>query len=295
MRPSDIGGQAVFEGVMLRGPDRWAVAVRRPDGAVELRVEPLAESRAGRVPVVRGLVALCESFTLGLRALLWSMGVVDPAAAQRVRLGRTVAGAIAIVIAGFVAFPVAVAAGFAGGTGAEHTLEVVVRFGVLLTYLACVGRLPAVRRLFEYHGAEHVVVAAHEAGAPLTIDGVRRFSTRHPRCGTSFLVVVAGLTSMMGLAFADTGVVAGVAGRMVFVPLAAGIGYELLHAAGRNVDRRWVRALLRPLLAVQRFTTRTPDDDQLLVGLAALDAVLCADAAVPARVAPAPQVATSSL
>jgi uncharacterized protein YqhQ len=300
MRRIDIGGQAVFEGVMLRGHGCWAAAVRRPDGGIELRVDPLPETRAGRIPVVRGLVALRESFTLGLRALVWSIGVLDPSATpQRLRLGRTVAGAIAIVVAGFVALPVAVAATLAGGTDAEHGIEVATRFGVLVAYLAGVGRVPAVRRLFEYHGAEHVVVSAYEAGAPLTVDGVRSFSTRHPRCGTSFLVVVAGLTSLLGLALSDSGVLTAMAGRLAFVPLAAGLGYEVLRAAGRSAHRRWVRALLRPLLAVQRLTTRAPSDEQLAVALAAMDAVLLAntelsaDAVVPALTAPAPRVAPS--
>jgi uncharacterized protein YqhQ len=292
----DIGGQAIFEGVMLRGPSGWAAAVRRPDGAVEVRVEALAETRSARVPVVRGLVALAESFALGLRTLVWSMSVLDPSAAPgRIRFGRTVLGALAIVLLGFVALPVGAAALIAGGTEAEHGVEMAVRFAVLGAYLVGVGHVTAVRRLFQNHGAEHVVVSAYEAGATLTVDGVRNYSTRHPRCGTSFLVVVAALTSLFGLSLTDEALPTALTARLLFVPLAAGVGYELLRAAGRHASNRAVRVALVPLLAVQRLTTRQPSDEQLAVALVALESVLAIDATVPALVAPAPVVAAASI
>jgi uncharacterized protein YqhQ len=289
MRRIDMGGQAVFEGVMMRGPDRWAVAVRRPDGGIELRVEPLADTGATRIPVVRGLTALAESFTLGLQSLVWSLGIVDPAAAQRpMRLGRTVVQALVIVLTGLVAVPAGLAHLLAGGTVFEHGVEVAIRLGVIVGYLWGIGRLAPVRRLFEYHGAEHVAVAGYEAGKALDVDAVRPFSTRHPRCGTSFIVIVALLTSLVGAVLAGEGLLTATLGKMLLVPIAAGVGYELLRAGGRNAHMRAVRVLMAPFLAVQRFTTRRPTDDQLEVALVALRAALPARDKVPGSAAPAP-------
>jgi uncharacterized protein YqhQ len=289
MRRIDMGGQAVFEGVMMRGPDRWAAAVRRPDGTIALRVEPLAETGTTRVPVVRGLTALAESFTLGLQALLWSIGVLDPAAAQRpVKVGRTVAQALAIVATGLVAVPAVSAHLLAGGTAAEHAVEVGLRLAVVFGYLWGIGRLEPVRRLFEYHGAEHVAVTAYEAGADLDVAAARSFSTRHPRCGTSFIVIVATLTSIAGALLGGEGLLTATAGKVLLVPLAAGVGYEVLRAGGRNAHRPVVRVLMAPLLAVQRLTTRSPGDDQIEVALVALRAALPTRDTVPGLEAPAP-------
>ena len=289
MRRIDMGGQAVFEGVMMRGPDCWAVAVRRPDGGIELRVEPIADTGASRIPVVRGLTALTESFTVGLQGLLWSLAIVDPTSSERpIRLGRTVAQAVLIVVTGLVVVPAGLAHLLAGGTMFEHGVEVAIRLAVILGYLWGIGRLAPVRRLFEYHGAEHVAVAGYEAGAALDVDAVRAYSTRHPRCGTSFLVIVALLTSIIGAVLAGEGWLTATLGKLLLVPVAAGVGYELLRAGGRNAHIRVVRVLMGPLLAVQRLTTRRPSDDQLEVALVALRAALPARDTVPGLEAPAP-------
>jgi uncharacterized protein YqhQ len=248
-----VGGQAVCEGVMMRGDGRWAVAVRRADGGIDLRVEdvPAWCGKFERVPVVRGVAALVEAFAIGLRGLTWS---VERATAGTDRpltlpsLARTVALAL----------------------------------GVLLTYLAAVGRRADVRRIFAYHGAEHRAVATYEAGAPLTPEAARAFGTRHLRCGTTFLLLVVVVALVVHAVVGSPGWALLVTSRLLAVPLVAGLAYELLRAAAKHAGRsRVVRVAMAPGLALQALTTREPDDGQVEVALAALAAVLPA-ADVPA-------------
>ena len=267
------GGQAVFEGVMMRGADRYAVAVRRPDGGIEVMDAPLPTW--GRpfkeIPVVRGIVALAEALPLGFKALTWSaehgLGHVRKDPRWWERAFTFAAVAVVIVVASVV--PAAVAMRLADAVGLPFLgpiLETLLGVAMLYGYLRVVGRLGDIVRLFANHGAEHKVVNAHEAGAPLTVESVQRFSTRHPRCGTSFLLVVAVVSAVF---FAVVGAVAPLT-RVLALPLIAGIAAELqLRLAELGPS-----PLSKPGMALQQLTTREPDDAQVEVAIAALEAVL---------------------
>ena len=280
------GGQAVLTGVMMRGTDSWSVACRRPDGGIELRVEPLPTwgARWKRFPVVRGIVALGEALPLGYRALAWSaqhgLGQTKRAARWWEKL-VTFALVTAIVVIASSA-PAAAARWIAGAIGLDAVapvIEAALGIVMLYGYLRMIGRLGDVRRLFQNHGAEHKVVNAHEAGVPLTVEAVQAFSTRHPRCGTSFLLVVALVSAVF---YAVVGNVGGLGGlvvtRVLALPLIAGVAAELQLRLAEAIDRPWVRVLLRPGIALQRLTTREPSDDQVEVAIVALQAVLPLDA-----------------
>ena len=276
------GGQAVLTGVMMRGTDSWSVACRRPDGGIELRVEPLPTwgARWKKVPVVRGIVALAEALPLGYRALAWS---AEHGLGQVKRRSRWWEKALTFAIVTTIvvvasSVPAAVArwsADLLGVGSVAPVIEAALGVALLYGYLRIIGRLGDVRRLFQNHGAEHKVVNAHEAGAPLTVEAVQTFSTRHPRCGTSFLLVVAVVSALF---YALVGNVGGLTGlvltRVLALPLIAGVAAELQLRLADAVDRSWVRALMRPGIALQRLTTREPSDDQVEVAIVALRAVL---------------------
>ena len=285
-----VGGQAVHEGVMMRGNDRWSVAVRLPDGSIDVMVAPLPRLGGGwtRVPVARGVVALAESMTLGVRALTWSAARVGVAPADKqppTKLWPTVLLAVVIVIAVFVMVPAAVAGALTSSPSTFHAVEIGLRLSLFLGYLAAIGRLEIVRRLFQYHGAEHKVVGAYESGGPLTPDDAARFSTRHPRCGTSFMLVVMVVAAATHVLFGTPGWVDLFASRLLVVPMVAGVSYEILRFTGRNLHRWWGRAAAAPGMALQALTTGEPDAAQLEVAIAALEAALSTEPLVAPAVA----------
>ncbi|HYD10091.1 MAG TPA: DUF1385 domain-containing protein, partial [Acidimicrobiales bacterium] len=253
------GGQAVLTGVMMRGTDSWSVACRRPDGGIELRVESLPTwgARWKKVPIIRGIVALAEALPLGYRALAWSAEVGLGAVKRKARPWEklvTFAIVTAIVVVASSA-PAAVArwaAGAIGLPGVAPVIESALGIALLYGYLRVIGRLGDVRRLFQNHGAEHKVVNAHEAGVPLTVEAVQQHSTRHPRCGTSFLLVVAVVSAVF---YAVVGNVDGLGGlvvtRVLALPLIAGIAAELQLRLADAIDRPWVRVFMRPGIALQ--------------------------------------------
>jgi uncharacterized protein YqhQ len=274
---------------MMRGESRWAVAVRRADGGIDLRVEDVPGwcGRYEKIPVVRGVAALVEAFAIGLRGLTWSVEQATAGTERPVTLpsmARTVALALTIVLTGFVVFPASLGRLAGGSHGLVVTaVEGAVRLCVLLGYLAAVGRRADVRRIFAYHGAEHRAVATYEAGAPLTPEAARAFGTRHLRCGTTFLLLVVVVALVVHAVVGSPGWALLVTSRLVAVPLVAGLAYELLRAAARGAERsRVVRLAMAPGLALQALTTREPDDGQVEVALAALVAVLPAGAVAPA-------------
>jgi uncharacterized protein YqhQ len=264
---------------MLRGPGGWAVAVRRVDGEIAVASHP-AESRPHRIwrlPLVRGLHAIGTALPLGLR----SMDAADrlrrvvprpePTMRQRLTFLLSLAGALTVAAVLFGFLPTWAGAHVAKLPGLGHAGEPIVRTAVIVAYIAAIGCLADVRGVFAYHGAEHQVVAAHEFGARVDAVSARNFSRFHPRCGTSFVLLVAVVD---GLLDATIPMPAGAAFRLLQVPLAIMVAYELLQLALRAPQRVWARALLVPGRALQRLTTRTPDHGQLEVACAALDAVL---------------------
>lgn len=289
-RDAPVGGQAVLEGVMMRGVSSWAVAVRKPaedgqaNGAVDVQSFALAplsrRHRAYRVPLIRGVVALVESLRLGLRALSISAGAQMPEA-QAEMSGAAwagtmiVAGAFAVGL--FFVVPVALTSVVRHQLGSSWLfwlVEGVLRTSIFLAYLTALSRMRDLRRVFQYHGAEHKAISCYEAGDELTPRRAQRYSRLHPRCGTSFLLVVMIVAIFV---FAPIGLPAWwvlVITRVVGVPVIAGLSFELIKWAGRHRAKGWVRAIMFPGLQLQKLTTREPELDQLAVAIAALQAVL---------------------
>jgi uncharacterized protein YqhQ len=303
-RDAPVGGQAVLEGVMMRGVHAWAVAVRLPSeeqlaavargekpdpeeaalGDIEVHTHPLTSvltrHRVLRLPLVRGVVALGESLGLGFKAL--SISVNTQLGEEQEEISGpmwllTVVLGVALSIGLFFVVPVTLTSLVRDQLGSAFVfwlVEGVLRTLIFLGYLVLVSRVRDLRRLFEYHGAEHKTISCHEAGLPLTPENAQRFSRLHPRCGTSFLLIVM-IVSIF--AFAPIGLPAWyllVATRILGVPLIAGLSFEIIKLTGKHRRERWAQVLMWPGMQLQRLTTREPDLDQLAVAIAAMDAVL---------------------
>jgi uncharacterized protein YqhQ len=296
-RDAPIGGQAVLEGIMMRGVSTWALAVRAPapgqePGEVpagEIRVQSfplvswLGRHRVLRWPVIRGVVALAESLKIGFKALGASANVQLGQDDKEISSGAwagTIVAAVALAIGLFFVVPVGLTSLIKDQLGSSvlfWLVEGILRTAIFLGYLVLLSRLRDLRRVFEYHGAEHKAIACHEAGEPLTPESAARFSRLHPRCGTSFLLIVMIVAIFV---FAPIGLPAWwllVLTRITGVPLIAGISFEIIKWAGRNRGKRWVRAVMWPGLQLQKLTTREPDHDELAVAIAALEAVLAVE------------------
>jgi uncharacterized protein YqhQ len=288
-RDVPVGGQAVLEGVMMRGVSTWSVAVRRPDGAIEVFSEPLVSwaKRHGvlRWPVVRGVIALGESLKIGFRAMQLAANAQLPEDGDQRKVGRgawavAVAGALVIAIGLFFVVPVAATSLIKDELSSPFLfwlVEGVLRIAILIGYIAAISRLAELRRVFEYHGAEHQTISCYEAQDELTPARAAAYSRYHPRCGTSFLLIVMVLAIFV---FAPIGLPEWywlVASRVLGIPLIAGLSYEVIKWAGRNRARGWVRGLMWPGLKLQALTTREPDAAQLTVAIAALASVLAVE------------------
>jgi uncharacterized protein YqhQ len=282
-----IGGQAVLEGVMMRGPSNWAVAVRKPDGAIaevsRSIASPMARHRLLRMPIVRGVVALGESLAIGFRALAISANYAAQQEGQEIETELTktqlfFAFAVAIVFA-LLLFKVGPAL-LVDKLVPVHSgtwfviIEGVVRVGIFLVYLSVISLLPDLRRVFQYHAAEHKAINAYEAGEELVPEKVQRFSLIHPRCGTAFLLWVMVVAIFVFAFFGRPAWYWLIVTRIVFLPLIAGIAYELIRFAGKHSHNRLLMTLLAPGLWLQRLTTREPSLDQLEVSIRALKEVL---------------------
>jgi uncharacterized protein YqhQ len=285
-RPSDdlyVGGQALIEGVMMRGPSRWAAAARTPEGDIVTTGGPVptwARVTDG-VPIVRGAVAMVETILVGLRSLRWSAAMSsgeDEESSSSTALVATTVVTLLVFTAVFAVVPAAIARAVPGDNRAVFGLvEGAARLALFLGYVVAIGRSPAVRRTFQYHGAEHMTIAAKEHGDPLTVESVSRHSTRHARCGTDFLLLVVVVAIVVFTAVGDAPWPVLVATRVIGLPIVAGVAYEILRAAKRHPQSRLVHAIVTPGLALQALTTRPPEPDQIEVSIAALEAVLDAE------------------
>jgi uncharacterized protein YqhQ len=263
---------------MMRAPKGWSVAVRRPDGVIEARSEELprlsARSRWAKVPFIRGVLVLVESLNLGMRALSWSAQKAGDEDEEEIK-PHHIAGAMAIALVLFIGLfmilPLLVARGAEGVFGESTILfnivDGVVRIALFVGYIWAIGRSEEIARVFMFHGAEHKTIHAYEAGDPLAIGAIQKYSPRHPRCGTNFLLIVILLAIVVFTALGRPGWVWLVASRIVFIPVIAGIAYEILKLAS---DRAWMSLASRPGIWLQRLTTREPTDDQVEVAIAAL-------------------------
>ena len=286
-QPHTYGGQAVIEGVMIRGQRNIAIAVRRPDGSIALKRQPLTPiftGRLRRIPLVRGVIAMAETLTLGMRALTYSANVAAEAEGEEIS-ARSMAGmmAVSLTIAIGLFFLVPVLAsdrleGLLGSSLMANIAEGVIRLGLFLGYILLIGRMNDIRRVFMYHGAEHMTVHAQERGDPLNIAHIRRYPTAHPRCGTAFLLVVMVVAILAFIFVGREPFWWLIASRIVLVPLIAAVSYEVIRFSGRHAANPLVALITAPSLALQSLTTRQPDDDQIEIAIAAMRQAQAADA-----------------
>ena len=347
VRDAPVGGQAVLEGVMMRGVSTWAVAVRAPAGdpatngarngdhghedghphhhlaeEAEIAVEAAASTLTGtgpaagngavhaavdgealgpievhtesfesamksrrlwRLPVIRGVVALYESLKIGMKALGISANAQLEEPDEEIggkTWGFTIFLSLAFAIGLFFVLPVTVASFWKDQLGNSVTFVVVeklIRIGIFLGYLWAISHINDLRRVFEYHGAEHKVISCYEAGEPLTPENAEKFSRLHVRCGTSFLLIVMIIAVFVFAPIGRPDLHWLILSRIVGIGLVAGLAYEVIRWAGRNRRKRWVRTLMWPGLQLQKLTTREPSLDQLAVSVAALEAVLAVE------------------
>ena len=275
------GGQAVIEGVMMRGRKAAVIAVRRPNGEVVIEPQPLlaiSTSRARRIPLIRGVVVLIESMVLGIKALLHSANLSMEEEEEKEKISGGVAwgamvGSVALVVALFFLAPLFLAnlvGGYIQSSIVFHLIEGFIRLGIFIAYLKLMTLSPSIRRVFAYHGAEHKVVNAYEAGVPLEMEAVKRYSTAHVRCGTSFLFIVLIIAIIVFALIGRPSLGVMVLSRVVLIPAIAALGYEATYFGARHSDSRLVKAFLAPGLWLQGLTTSEPDDSQLEVALSAL-------------------------
>ncbi len=284
------GGQAVIEGVMIRGRKMVTVAVRRPNGEIAVDTRPLPAFYTGRlrrVPLIRGIVVLVEALSLGIKSLLYSANMSLEEEEEKLDgklIGVTMAVSMAAAVVVFFLIPMFATrflrTGFPSmdNTFLFHLVEGLIRLTIFILYLWAIAFMKDIRRVFAYHGAEHRVVNAFEAGAPLTTEGVSPYSTAHVRCGSSFLFIVLMIAIVVFAFVGLQSVWIMVLSRIVLVPLIAALGYEAVYFGARHTANPVVRALLQPGLLIQKLSTRRPDDEQLEVALAAINGALEADA-----------------
>lgn len=278
------GGQALIEGVMMRGRKIMVTAVRRPDGELVIDSQPLPSIYSGglrRTPLIRGVIVLVEALVLGIKTLLHSANVSlgeEDEEVPGVLLGVMVVTALALAIAMFFIAPLFLTRLLRISSPLLFNLvDGLMRVAIFLAYLKLMTLLPDIKRVFAYHGAEHKVVNAYEAGVPLAVEVISRYSTAHVRCGTGFLFVVL-VISIIVFAFAGLpSLWLMVLWRITLLPLIAALSYEIIYWAGRHSENVLVRVVLAPGLWLQSLTTREPDVRQLEVALAALKGVMEAE------------------
>ncbi len=277
------GGQAVIEGVMMRGPSSVAMAVRNPDGEIVVETKPQSlpwqKYQILGWPLIRGIVILADSLIIGMRSLNRSAILAgeedDELSTADIFWTSVLAAILAIVL--FVAFPTGVVhytREFIGGVWAQNLIEGIIRIGVFIAYIICISRLEEIRRVFMYHGAEHKVIHTLEAGHQLNVENARHQSTLHPRCGTSFLLIVLVISILVFAGLGEGEIWWRILSRILALPVVAGLGYELIKMTSRYPNQVWARWLMAPGLWLQKLTTGEPDEAQIEVALRALQAVL---------------------
>lgn len=277
------GGQAVIEGVMMAGPDEMAVAVRRPSGEIVIEKKPVRpvgknKSKILKIPLIRGCYALWNSLRLGIFALMFSAGQAcgDEDELTWREMAVTTAVALVLAIGLFIVLPAwggGLLASYGLSEALANLIEGVFRLAVFLGYIVAISRLKDIRRVFQYHGAEHKAINALEAGDALEAGIVLRHSTRHPRCGTSFLLFAVVVSTVVFSAVGDQSPLWRIISRLALLPVVVGISYELIRAAGRFPHLKFFGFLSAPGMWLQGLTTLEPDQEQVEVALAALQAV----------------------
>lgn len=279
----NVGGQAVIEGVMMRGKTHVAVAVRQPDGEISVDVRPV-NSISDRYPILkkpflRGVVSLVESLVMGMKALAYSAQVSgdEEEKLDSKEMALTIAVSAGLAILLFIVIPTW-SMRFLTGITQDHMAlnlaEGVLRMAIFLAYIAAISSMNDIQRVFQYHGAEHKTIYTYEAGLPLKVENVRPFSTLHPRCGTNFLMIVMLISMFIFTFLGWPSLWERIASRIILMPVIAGVSYELIRYAGAHTDNPLVRIAITPGLLLQKLTTRQPDDSQIEVAIASLKAVV---------------------
>ena len=288
------GGQAVIEGVMIRGRDYYSLAVRRDDGSIEdlqAPLNPIYNGRFRRLPLARGVLTLIETLVLGIKSLQISADLAASKATEKSAgaegipgwmMGVTLAFSLVFGVALFFLLPLGVVRLLEPAIGSgllSEAIEGILRLAILVGYVSVIGIMRDIRRVYAYHGAEHMTVHAHEAGLPLNIDNVRKFGTPHPRCGTAFLLTVVVVSVAVFIAFAllESSWWWRIASRVLLLPVIAAVSYEVIRFSGRHQGAIIGKVLAAPGLWLQRLTTREPDDAQIEVAIRAMETAVAAD------------------
>ena len=279
------GGQAVLEGVMMRGPKVAKTAIRKPDGEIVSRTDPLSQIYSGRVrkiPFIRGFFALIETLILGIKALMYSANVAIEAELEEepkpIIIWIPVIFGMAFGIALFVLLPMFITHygidRLIDSSMLSNLVDGILRILILIAYMAAMSLFPDIRRVFAYHGAEHKTVNAYEAGEPLEVGAIQKYNTAHTRCGTGFLLIVMTIAIIVFVFTGQPAIWLRLLTRLLLLPVIAAVGYEIIHFAADRTDNLLVQAIMRPGLALQTLTTRQPDDAQVEVAIEALKGVL---------------------
>lgn len=298
---TSIGGQAVIEGVMMRGPKEYAVAVRKPDGEIVVEKNEvnsvIAKTKILKLPIIRGVISFFESLIVGMKCLMFSADFFDVEEEEPSKFDKwvdkkfgekaktftiylSVIIAIAMSVGLFMLLPAFLAGLVFENAGEQrvwfNVAEGVVRIALFMGYIILVSRMPDIQRVFEYHGAEHKTIFCYEAGEELNIENVKKQSRLHPRCGTSFLLIVMIMAIIIFSMVPSPNVWITLLQRLILIPLVAGLSYEIIKFAGRS-ENKVVCLLNKPGMWFQKFTTREPDDKQILVAIEALKSVMPED------------------
>ncbi len=278
----DVGGQAVIEGVMLRSPHYWAVAVRKPDGEIEVKKDKLnllsEKNKLFKLPIVRGVIMLLSALVLGIKALNFSANVAYD---EEEEMGDwaiygTIGFAFAIAIAVFFVLPLYITKIFNFQSYfVFNIVDGIIRIIFFLLYVYAISFMDDIKRIFQYHGAEHKVIYSYEEDESVTVDSAKKYSTLHPRCGTSFLIIVLLISILIfSLVPKSSPFYVKLLSRIVLIPLIAGLSYEALKLSAKYKDNIFIKLFIKPGLWLQKITTKEPDESQIEVALAALKAVL---------------------
>jgi uncharacterized protein YqhQ len=284
------GGQAVIEGVMMRGKEGMAISVRQPNGELNVVKQPLASIYKGRLremPLIRGIIALIETLVLGTQSLLHSAQVAAAEEGEEkiptAVLWGTVAVSLALGVALFFMVPLFATRylidPYIDSNLLRNIFEGLIRIGIFIAYLKVISLIPDIKRVFAYHGAEHKVVNAYEAGVPLDVESVKKYSTAHARCGTAFLFIVLIVAIFVFALVGQPTLWIRILSRIALIPVIAVISYEIMKFGASHIDNRIVRILLAPGLLLQAITTREPDDSQIEAAISALNEVIKIDGA----------------
>jgi len=293
IKPKAVGGQAVIEGVMMKGAEDIAIAVRKPDGEIVVKKEKLKSNRKkiSKIPIIRGIFTFVDSLVLGVNALLYSSEFVDVEEEEKKKPSKldeflekniiwiSVVISVVFSVVLFILLPtvlVGVLKAYTGNTLILNGIEGIVRIAIFLGYILAISGMKDIRRVFEYHGAEHKSIFCYEHGEELTVENVKKYGRLHPRCGTSFLFIVMIVSILLFSLFRWSGLLMRLVIRILLIPIVAGISYEIIKWAGKS-ESKLSCIVSTPGMWLQKLTTREPDDKQIEVAVEALKNVLVPD------------------